>query len=141
MTKEERLMYVEQWRKQQLMNSGCGTPVLYAIIIAVIMLFSSCATKTKIEYRDRVSIDTLYRSDSTIIREKGDTVFLEKYKYIYRVKELRDTVNVTDTITVVKPVEVTKEVNKLHNWQVGLMVLGGAAIALGGYKLIKFIKV
>ena len=44
-------------------------------------------------------------------------------------------------ITVVKPVEVTKEVNKLHNWQVGLMVLGGAAIALGGYKLIKFIKV
>ena len=58
-----------------------------------------------------------------------------------RVKELKDTVNVTDTITVVKPVEVTKEVNKLHNWQVGLMVLGGAAIALGGYKLIKFIKV
>ena len=46
-------MYVEQWRQQQLMNSGCGTPVLYAIIIAVIMLFSSCATKTKIEYRDR----------------------------------------------------------------------------------------
>lgn len=97
--------------------------------------------RVKVEYRDRVSVDTLYRNDSTIIREKGDTVFLEKYKYIYRVKELRDTVNVTDTITVVNTVEVTKEVNKLHNWQVGLMILGGAAIALGGYKLIKFIKV
>lgn len=122
--------------------------LLLAILLGI--LLSGCATtkyvevpvdRVKIEYRDRVSIDTLYRNDSTIIREKGDTVFLEKYKYIYRVKELRDTVNVTDTITVVKPVEVTKEVNKLHNWQVGLMVLGGAAIALGGYKLIKFIKV
>ena len=122
--------------------------LLLAILLGI--LLSGCATtkyvevpvdRVKIEYRDRVSIDTLYRNDSTIIREKGDTVFLEKYKYIYRVKELKDTVNVTDTITVVKPVEVTKEVNKLHNWQVGLMVLGGAAIALGGYKLIKFIKI
>lgn len=122
--------------------------LLLAILLGI--LLSGCATtkyvevpvdRVKIEYRDRVSVDTLYRSDSTIIREKGDTVFLEKYKYIYRVKELKDTVNVTDTITVVKPVEVTKEVNKLHNWQVGLMVLGGVAIALGGYKLIKFIKV
>ena len=122
--------------------------LLLAILLGI--LLSGCATtkyvevpvdRVKIEYRDRVSIDTLYRNDSTIIREKGDTVFLEKYKYIYRVKELRDTVNVTDTVTVVKPVEVTKEVNKLHNWQVGLMVLGGAAIALGGYKLIKFIKI
>ena len=122
--------------------------LLLAILLGI--LLSGCATtkyvevpvdRVKIEYRDRMSIDTLYRNDSTIIREKGDTVFLEKYKYIYRVKELKDTVNVTDTITVVKPIEVTKEVNKLHNWQVGLMVLGGAAIALGGYKLIKFIKV
>lgn len=122
--------------------------LLLAILLGI--LLSGCAAtkyvevpvdRVKIEYRDRVSVDTLYRNDSTIIREKGDTVFLEKYKYIYRVKELKDTVNVTDTVTVVKPVEVTKEVNKLHNWQVGLMVLGGAAIALGGYKLIKFIKV
>ena len=122
--------------------------LLLAILLGI--LLSGCATtkyvevpvdRVKVEYRDRVSVDTLYRNDSTIIREKGDTVFLEKYKYIYRVKELKDTVNVTDTVTVVKPVEVTKEVNKLHNWQVGLMVLGGAAIALGGYKLIKFIKV
>lgn len=97
--------------------------------------------RVKIEYRNSVSIDTIYRNDSTIIREKGDTVFLEKYKYIYKVKELKDTVNITDTITVVNTVEVTKEVNKLYNWQVGLMVLGGAAIALGGYKLIKFIKI
>ena len=121
------------------------------ILILVLGIIVSCCKSTKyievpvdrvkIEYRNSVSIDTIYRSDSTIIRENGDTVFLEKYKYIYKVKELKDTVNITDTITVVNTVEVTKEVNKLYNWQVGLMVLGGAAIALGGYKLIKFIKI
>ena len=121
------------------------------ILILILGIIVSCCKSTKyievpvdrvkIEYRNSVSIDTIYRNDSTIIREKGDTVFLEKYKYIYKVKELKDTVNITDTITVVNTVEVTKEVNKLYNWQVGLMVLGGAAIALGGYKLIKFIKI
>ena len=121
------------------------------ILILILGIIVSCCKSTKyievpvdrvkIEYRNSVSIDTIYRNDSTIIRESGDTVFLEKYKYIYKVKELKDTVNITDTITVVNTVEVTKEVNKLYNWQVGLMVLGGAAIALGGYKLIKFIKV
>ena len=121
------------------------------ILILVLGIIVSCCKSTKyievpvdrvkIEYRNSVSVDTIYRSDSTIIRESGDTVFLEKYKYIYKVKELKDTVNITDTITVVNTVEVTKEVNKLYNWQVGLMVLGGAAIALGGYKLIKFIKI
>ena len=121
------------------------------ILILILGIIVSCCKLTKyiedpvdrvkIEYRNSVSIDTIYRNDSTIIRESGDTVFLEKYKYIYKVKELKDTVNITDTITVVNTVEVTKEVNKLYNWQVGLMVLGGAAIALGGYKLIKFIKI
>ena len=122
--------------------------LLLAILLGI--LLSGCALtkyvevpvdRVKIEYRDRVSSDTLYRTDSIIIKEKGDTVFLEKYKYIYRVKELKDTINVTDTLTVIKTVEVTKEVNKLHNWQVGLMILGGAVIVLGGYKFIKFIKV
>ena len=121
------------------------------ILILILGIIVSCCKLTKyievpvdrvkIEYRNSVSIDTIYRNDSTIIRESGDTVFLEKYKYIYKVKELKDTVNITDTITVVNTVEVTKEVNKLYNWQVGMMVLGGVAIALGGYKLIKFIKI
>lgn len=93
-----------------------------------------------IEYRDRVYIDTLYRSDSTVIKEKGDTIFLEKYKYLYRTREIRDTVNITDTITTVKTVEVLKEVNKLRTWQIVLMVLGGAGIALVVYKLVSSIK-
>lgn len=120
------------------------------ITILLIAVFCSCAStkyievpvdRIKIEYRNSISVDTIYRNDSTIIREKGDTIFLEKYKYIYKVKELKDTVNTTDTITVVNTVETTKEVNKLHDWQIALMVLGGGTIILIGYKIIKFIKI
>ena len=119
------------------------------ISILLIIVFCSCTStkyievpvdRVKIEYRNSVSIDTIYRSDSTIIRENGDTVFLEKYKYIYKVKELKDTVNITDTITVVNTVEVTKEVNKLYNWQIVLMTLGAFAIVILLYSVIKWIK-
>ena len=119
------------------------------ISILLIIVFCSCTStkyievpvdRVKIEYRNSVSIDTIYRNDSTIIREKGDTVFLEKYKYIYKVKELKDTVNITDTITVVNTVEVTKEVNKLYNWQIVLMTLGAFAIVILLYGVIKWIK-
>ena len=119
------------------------------VIILVFILLSGCgATKyveipidrVKIEYRDRTLIDTLIRNDSTIIREKGDTVFLEKYKYLYKTKEVRDTVNVADTVTVVQTVEVVKEVNRVHNWQIILMVLGGVATAFGLYKLVRLVK-
>ena len=119
------------------------------ISILLIIVFYSCTStkyievpvdRVKIEYRNSVSIDTIYRNDSTIIRENGDTVFLEKYKYIYKVKELKDTVNITDTITVVNTVEVTKEVNKLYNWQIVLMTLGAFAIVILLYGVIKWIK-
>lgn len=117
--------------------------------VIFIFLFISCTStklvevpvdKVRIEYRDRLKIDTIIRQDSTIIKNKGDTVFLEKYKYIYKIKERRDTINLTDTITVVQKVEIKEEVNHLHNWQIILMIVGGSTIALGLYKLINRFK-
>lgn len=122
--------------------------LLLAILLGIIL--SGCtATKyievpidrVKIEYRNSISVDTIYRNDSTIIREKGDTIFLEKYKYIYKVKELRDTINITDTTTVTKPIEVVKEINKLYTWQIVLMVLGGVGIIILVYLIIKKFKI
>lgn len=97
--------------------------------------------KTKVEYKDRLSIDTVIQHDSTIITMLGDTVYLEKYKYIYKVKELRDTINITDTTTVTKPIEVIKEINKLYTWQIILMVLGGISIIILVYLIIKKFKI
>jgi hypothetical protein len=118
-------------------------------IFLFILFISSCTTtkyveipveNTKVEYRNRYTIDTIYKTDSTIITDKGDTVFIEKYKYLYKIKEIRDTVNITDTITVVNTVEVTKEINKIHNWQLILMILGGGLLGLIGYKILKIFK-
>lgn len=120
------------------------------IIICTLISLIGCTTtkyvevpieKTKIEYKDRLSIDTVVQHDSTIITILGDTVYLEKYKYIYKVKELRDTINITDTTTVTKPIEVIKEINKLYTWQIVLMVLGGVGIIILVYLIIKKFKI
>ncbi len=119
------------------------------LIGILICVFVGCTTtkyvevpvpQVKIEYRDRTSIDTLVMNDSVFIHEKGDTVIFEKYKYLYRVKEIKDTINIVDTITVVKTVDVIKEVNRIHNWQIILMVLGGMFIPFSIYTIIKIFK-
>ena len=96
---------------------------------------------TRIEYSDRIKHDSIYLRDSIVQKKENDTIYLEIYKYLYKYKYLRDTINVVDSIPVVTVKEVTKEVNKLYNWQFILMVLGGGFIAVIVYKLIRIIKI
>ena len=119
------------------------------VIILLIILLGSCTStryieipvdRIKIEYRDKTKIDTLIQKDSIITQLKGDTVFLEKYKYLYRIKEVRDTVAKTDTVTTVQTIKVEKKVNELKNWQIILMVLGGGFIILCVYKILRQFK-
>ena len=119
------------------------------VVILMVLLISSCTTtkyvevpidKVKIEYRDKTKIDTLIQKDSIVTKLNGDTIFLEKWKYLYKVKEVRDTVAKTDTITTVQTIEVEKKVNELRNWQIILMVLGGGFIMLCVYKILRQFK-
>ena len=121
--------------------------LLYIFLLYIVI---SCTTTkyieipvehTKIEYRDRIKYDSIYLKDSIVQKKENDTIYLEIYKYLYKYKYLRDTINIVDSIPVVTIQEVTKEVNKLHNWQFILMVLGGGFIAVIGYKLIRIIKI
>ena len=49
---------------------------------------------------------------------QGDTIFLERYRYLYKNKIVRDSIFINDTIRVPYPVDVVKEVKKpLSNWQ------------------------
>ena len=148
-------MYVEQWRQQQLMNSGCGTPVLYAIIIAVIMLFSSCATKTKIEYRDRevVKYNTSYVHDTTFVEkhdsvyhtifQKGDTVY--DTKYVERTR-WRDNIVVKkdtcwrDSIVTIKK-ETVKEVTKIPKLFKITFVFSILVVIFAIVKLIRWLQI
>ena len=148
-------MYVEQWRKQHLMNSGCGTPVLYAIIIAVIMLFSSCATKTKIEYRDRevVKYNTSYVHDTTFVEkhdsvyhtvfQKGDTVY--DTKYVERTR-WRDNIVVKkdtcwrDSVVTIKK-ETVKEVTKIPKLFKIAFVFSILVVIFAIVKLIRWLQI
>lgn len=120
------------------------------LFMFLLYIVTSCTTTkyieipvehTRVEYKDRIEHDSIYFRDSIVQKKENDTIYLEKYKYLYKYKYLRDTVNVVDSIPVVTVQEVTKEVNKLHNWQSILMVLGGVFIAVIGYKLIRIIKI
>lgn len=65
-------------------------------------------------YISQIKIDSIYHRDSIYVEHKGDTVYLSKYKYLYKYIEKHDTLwrEKTDTIQVVYPVEA-----QLTKWQ------------------------
>lgn len=66
--------------------------------------------------------DSIYMHDSTFIYQKGDTVFLNKWKTKYVEKQIHDTLRTHDTIPQIINTEttVTKTVNKPQWWPVWL---------------------
>jgi hypothetical protein len=65
-------------------------------------------------YLSQTKIDSIYHRDSIYVEHKGDTVYLSKYKYLYKYIEKYDTLwrEKVDTIQVAYPVEA-----QLTKWQ------------------------
>ena len=76
-------------------------------------------------WRDRVRRDSILRYDSVYIKEKGDTVWMERWHTAYRDRTVRDTVVRTDSIPVPYPVE-----RELGRWEQVKVDYGGAALAV-----------
>ena len=113
-------------------------------LLAILSLFTGCKTKTvlvpvekvKIEYRDRLRIDSIYNRDTVNIYERGDTVYLQTIKWRERFKI--DTVSVVRVDSIPYPVEVVREINKLTKWQrLRLNALNIIAIIIVCYVIIK----
>ena len=118
--------------------------ILLISILAILSVFAGCKTKTvlvpvekvKIEYRDRLRVDSVYNRDTVNIYERGDTVYLQTIKWRERFK--LDTVSVVRVDSIPYPVEVVKEVNVLTKWQrLRLNALNIIAIIIVGYIIIK----
>jgi hypothetical protein len=114
------------------------------LYLFIVFLLISCGTTkyievpvTKIEYRTQYNTDSIYVHDSINTLVKGDTIFKDVYKYIYKYKEHRDTIIVRDSIFYPVEVEIIKEVNKIYNWQKVLMGLGVIAIFFIIFKVFK----
>lgn len=105
------------------MRNYSGTNIM--ALLMLVFALSGCRTRTvfipvesvRTEYKDRLLRDSVHLYDSVLVKMRGDTIWLEKYKYLYRDKLLRDSVFVNDTIRVPYPVEVETEVNHMSSFQ------------------------
>ncbi len=108
--------------------------ILFLAVIAT-MLYSCKSVKyipvetTKIEYRYNRVRDSVVHYDSVYVYDKGDTLILERYKYLYKNRIVKDSIFVNDTIRIPYPVEVVKQIktplSSFQNFQIrcGRLVL------------------
>ena len=82
-------------------------------------------------YLRSVERDSVFVRDSVTIREKGDTVYRDRWRVEYRERVLRDTAYIgkSDTLIITKVVEVA---TPLSWWKRVKMSAGGVAIAVLG---------
>lgn len=117
------------------------------LILFLTILLISCKSveyvpveTIKTEYINIHTIDTLIQNTTTTIKEKGDTVYVEVDRYVYKYRDRIDTCVVNDTtVTYVDKIEYV-EVNRIKDWQSLLMVFGGILIGLVVFKIIKIFK-
>ena len=78
-------------------------------------------------YISKILHDSIYQRDSIYVDRKGDTVLIYKDRYLYKYKNLIDTLYVsrTDSIQVPYPVE-----KQLTRWQSMKLELGGWAFGI-----------
>lgn len=120
--------------------------VLWVMIIA--MLCQGCATQyvpvETIRYDSiflaKIQKDSIFVRDSVHIKEKGDTVFVDKWKDTYKLVVRTDTVFIarTDSIPIPYPVE-----RKLNRWEQLKMNFGGyffgGSFLLAAYYIIRWL--
>ncbi|MFV0538697.1 MAG: hypothetical protein ACK5M3_15240 [Dysgonomonas sp.] len=120
---------------------------LFICLLAYLLIstLSGCKTKTiyipvesvRTEYRERLQRDSVHLYDSVFLKLKGDTVWLEKYKYIYRDRLRTDTIALSDTIAKPYPVVETREVKVYPRWLVVLACLGSLSAGIAGWRIYR----
>jgi hypothetical protein len=83
------------------------------------------------EFATLINSQSFFCYDSVFVKQTADTIFFERYKYLYRDKIIRNSVFLSDTICVPYPVEVTKQVKApLTGWQNFQIWCGRIALAI-----------
>lgn len=118
----------------------------YISLLVFIVMLASCRTEyIPVEmvrydsvYFAKLQKDSIYIKDSVYIKEKNDTVFVDKYKYIYKYVNLTDTVYINRTDSIQVPVE-----KKLSRWEKTRQQIGTlctwAIFAIAIYLLIRWL--
>ena len=129
--------------------------MIFAIVV-IIMMMCSCKTIEYVPviekevhhdsiYFTKVQRDSVWLHDSISVKEKGDTIRIEKWHTKYIEREVHDTIYQAKRDSIPVPYEVIKEVPaKLSKTQKGLMTLGiltlMAAVIFGAFWLKKILR-
>lgn len=127
-------------------NGGCLVAICYAMvfaaIIAMLILCSGCETVRYVQvpvthtdtlWKSTMTHDSVYVRDSIHIKEKGDTVWIDRWHTLWKSKTAYDTTYISKTDTVAVPYPVEKLVEReLSWWQKVKMRMGVCFMVLIG---------
>lgn len=117
--------------------------IIWLVFLILLAWITSCTTTKYVEV-ERIRTDTTYITkwqkdsvwlhDSIHIKERGDTVRIERWHTKYVEKQVHDTTYVATHDTIPQPYEVVREVaTELSWWQrVRLWIGNGVLLALLG---------
>ena len=96
-------------------------------------------------YFTKVQRDSVWLHDSISVKDKGDTIRIERWRTKYIEREVHDTIYQAKRDSIPVPYEVIKEVPaKLSKTQKGLILIGiltlMAAIIFGAFWLKKILR-
>ena len=134
---------------------GCWYSLVASLILMVMIALSMCScTKTEYITVEKVRTDTTYITkqqrdsiwlhDSIHIRERGDTMLIERWhtKYVESIRHDTCYLSRVDSVPVPYPVirEVEKELSKTQKGLMGLGLLSLIALVLTvGWRVKKFL--
>ena len=147
--------YNKLWEESPMGRIGCGSPVVAVIVVAIVLMFSSCATKREIQYVDRdvVRYETKIQHDTLInnihdsvyhtVFQKGDTIYdtkyVEKTKYRDRVVVRIDTCYRDSVQTVIK--ESVKEKKIVPKWCYFCLAVCAIFLIFAIRKLVRWLQI
>ena len=152
---------MELLREHNRLNEmhGCGNAFMYIVLIGLLLMLGGCKTKEVVSTDHKTVHDTTYvvklshdsvwietlKHDSVIIREKGDTVYIERWKTEWRdrwhetiqVDTLHDAYIEKDTVVVtrtIKPSVWTKAKEQAKGAAIGAAVLAAGLVLYRMYR-------
>ena len=98
-----------------------GNVLVWAMIVAAICAVMSCSCEKPVVthkvdsiYLSRYERDTVYKLDSVRVYTLRDTVYTDRWRYVYRDRLVRDTIYKSERDTITNVVEVEKRLTKVQ---------------------------